>query len=255
MEKKTGKLFWILGIFIFVVIISLIYTKSSQIMGNTDSKTAQVVENKSIDENKTNVASTTDAQKNITVTPPITEENKKTDNIKITGVNTDASVTPAVQTNNIFTNTVAPTLVPTKMPVAQKTYPHDFTLKDLDGKNVSLADYRGKIVILNFWATWCKYCVLEMPEFNALNETFQKDNDVVILAIDVQEDSDKVSNFVYANDIDLNVLLDSDASISEKYNISGFPTTYFINRDGSIATSIVGATNKEAVLNVLKTMK
>lgn len=126
----------------------------------------------------------------------------------------------------------------------------DFKLKDLDGKDVKLSDYKGKVVILNFWAVWCKYCIEEMPDLNSLNKDLQKDNEAVILAVNVQEPIDKVKNYLKSNNIDLKVLLDSDGTISQNYGVEGYPTTFVINKDGSLYAYIPQLTNK-ATLNEL----
>lgn len=131
----------------------------------------------------------------------------------------------------------------------------DFTLKDLNGKDVKLSDYNGKIVILNFWATWCTYCRQEMPDFNDLNKELEKDNEAVIIAVNNQESSDTVKEYLTKNNIDLNVLLDTDGSVTQAYGITGFPTTFFINKDGSLYTYIPQMTDKETLLKVLDMIK
>jgi len=131
----------------------------------------------------------------------------------------------------------------------------DFKLKDLDGKDVKLSDYKGKVVILNFWAVWCKYCIEEMPDLNALNKELLKDNEAVILAVNVQEPIDKVKNYLKTNNIDLKVLLDSDGSISQTYGVEGYPTTFVINKDGSLYTYIPGLTNKATLNEILDKIK
>jgi peroxiredoxin/predicted small secreted protein len=131
----------------------------------------------------------------------------------------------------------------------------DFTLKDLDGKSVKLSDYKGKIVILNFWAVWCKYCKQEMPDLNELNKTLVKDNEAVILAVDVQESKSTVENYLSANKIDLHVLLDQDGSLTQAFGITGFPTTFIVNKDGTLYTYIPGATNKETLQGILDKIK
>lgn len=123
----------------------------------------------------------------------------------------------------------------------------DFTLKDLDGKTVKLSDYKGKFVIINFWAVWCKYCKLEMPDLNDVNKTLEKDGDVVLLAVDVQESADIVKNYLSSNNLSLKVLLDKDGKVAQAYNITGFPTTYVINKDGSIYHVQPGATDKKSL--------
>lgn len=131
----------------------------------------------------------------------------------------------------------------------------DFSLKDLDGKTVKLSDYRGKMVFLNFWATWCPYCIKEMPELEEANQEFLKGSDAVILTVDTAEKPDVVRKFVSQKKINLPVLLDTDGKVTEKYNIEGFPTTVIINKDGTLNGRIVGATNKETLLKKLKDTK
>jgi peroxiredoxin len=134
---------------------------------------------------------------------------------------------------------------------SQKVNAPDFSLKDMDGKEVKLSDYKGKIVILNFWAVWCKYCKQEMPDLNELNTELKKTNDAVLLAVDSQESIDTVKNFLTENKIKLHVLLDTDGTVTQTYGISAFPTTFILNKDGSIYTYIPGATNKETLLGIL----
>jgi len=131
----------------------------------------------------------------------------------------------------------------------------DFTLKDLNGKDVKLSDYKGKVVILNFWAVWCKYCKQEMPDFNELNKELEKDNEVVIIAINSQESPDTVKDYLSSNDINLKVLLDQDGSVTQTYGVSGLPNTFIINKDGSLYTYIPGATDKETLLQILSEVK
>lgn len=127
----------------------------------------------------------------------------------------------------------------------------DFTLKDLDGNSVKLSDFRGKIVILNFWAVWCKYCKLEMPDLNELNSELEKDGKAVIVAVDSQESNSTVKDYLDKNNIKLKVLLDSNGAITQTYGISGFPTTFILNTDGSVYTYIPGATDKATLLQIL----
>lgn len=131
----------------------------------------------------------------------------------------------------------------------------DFNLKDINGKTVKLSDYKGKKVILNFWAVWCKYCLMEMPDFNELNKELVKDNNAVILAVDVQETEEKVKEYLTSNNISLNVLMDADGAVSRTYGVSGYPTTFFINKDGSLYTYIPQKTDKNTVLKILEEME
>jgi peroxiredoxin len=128
----------------------------------------------------------------------------------------------------------------------------DFTLKDLDGNEVSLTDYRGKIVILNFWAVWCQYCVEEMPDFDELDKELQEAGDAVILAVNVQEPYDTVRSFVDESDISLKVLLDEDGyAANSLYGVRGYPTTFIVNSDGSLYTYLMGKADIETMRTVI----
>jgi peroxiredoxin len=115
-----------------------------------------------------------------------------------------------------------------------------FTLKTLEGGTVSLEDYRGKLIFLNFWATWCPPCRAEMPSMQKLWENF-KEEGFVILAIDIQEDSGLVSSFVNERGLSFPVLLDEKGKVSRSYGIRGIPTTFLLNPEGEIIGKAVGA--------------
>lgn len=140
-------------------------------------------------------------------------------------------------------------------PQPKKVMAPDFNLKGLDGKSVKLSDYQGKVVILNFWAVWCKYCKQEMPDLNELNKELEKDGEAVIVAVDVQETADVINEYLTSNKIGLKVLMDQDGSVSQQYGVSGYPTTFIINKDGSVYTYIPGATDKATLLMVLDKIK
>jgi len=152
-------------------------------------------------------------------------------------------------------NTPGETATSNQSSESSKVIAPDFSLKDLNGNTVKLSDYKGKVVILNFWAVWCKYCKIEMPDLNELNKELAKENNAVILAVDVQESPDTVKNYLTSNGIDLKVLLDSDGSISQEYGVSGYPTTFIINKDGSLYTYISGKTDKATLLQILEKIK
>lgn len=111
----------------------------------------------------------------------------------------------------------------------------DFTLKNLDGEKVSLSDYKGKIVFLNFWATWCPYCVKEMPDLDRIYRE-NEDNDFVVLAVSVGEPKSDVSDFIKDKEYSFPILLDTKGEIAIKYFVRGIPTTYVIDKDGNIRT-------------------
>ncbi|MGH4121112.1 TlpA family protein disulfide reductase [Clostridium sp.] len=115
----------------------------------------------------------------------------------------------------------------------------DFKLKDLNGKEVSLSDFKGKKVFLNFWASWCPPCKAEMPDIEKVyNET--KDSDLVILAINVGESRDAAKSFIDDNKFSFKVLLDSDENTSNQYKLTGYPTSYFIDTEGNIVSTKIG---------------
>jgi peroxiredoxin len=115
----------------------------------------------------------------------------------------------------------------------------DFTLPDLDGQRVSLQQYRGKVVFLNFWATWCIPCREEMPAMEQLFQTFQPQG-LVILAVDLKESPDRVKAFFHQYRLSYTALLDESGSVSRDYQVMGLPTTYLIGRKGTLLARGVG---------------
>lgn len=120
----------------------------------------------------------------------------------------------------------------------------DFKLKDLNGKNVSLSDFKGKKVLLNFWATWCPPCRAEMPDIEKLYQE-NKDSDLVILGVNLGEDTQTVKSYIDKNKYNFNILLDSDQAVAIKYNIVSIPTSFFIDKEGNIIYKKVGAMSIE----------
>lgn len=115
----------------------------------------------------------------------------------------------------------------------------DFSLTSLDGEQVRLSDYRGKRVIVNFWATWCPPCRAEMP---ALEEIWQQyDEEVVILGVDQGESPQLVANFTRVQvPVTFPILLDTDHAIGDGYWVRSLPTTFFIDPDGVIQEIHIG---------------
>jgi len=116
----------------------------------------------------------------------------------------------------------------------------DFTLEDLRGSMVSLKDFQGKIVFLNFWGSWCGPCRDEMPAMELLWQIFQ-DDDFVILAVDVRERRDEVSSFIEKNDYTFPVLLDLWGKVENIYSIRAYPTTFLIDGEGKVVGKALGA--------------
>lgn len=115
----------------------------------------------------------------------------------------------------------------------------DFELETLDGTKLKLSDLKGKNVILNFWATWCGFCVVEMPDLQKLNDKY-KDEDLVVLAINVGESKETVQKFMEENELNLLILLDEDSSVANTYGVRSFPSTLSVNKEGEIVTGYVG---------------
>ena len=131
----------------------------------------------------------------------------------------------------------------------------DFTLKDLKGNTITLSSLKGKNVLLNFWATWCPPCRGEMPDIQKLYSQ-TKDSDLVILAVDIGEDTKTVQDFITKNNYEFNILLDSDKAVATNYNISSIPTSFFINKEGKIINKHIGAMSLEDMRsNVAKLTK
>lgn len=115
----------------------------------------------------------------------------------------------------------------------------DFTLKDLKGNQVTLKNFKGRVVFLNFWATWCPPCRREMPSMERLYKQL-KDRDFTMLAVDMQESEKRVRAFISEFSLSFPVLLDLNGDISSLYGIVGLPTTYIIDREGKIIGKAVG---------------
>ncbi len=116
----------------------------------------------------------------------------------------------------------------------------DFTLTGMDGQKVSLSDLRGKPVLLNFWASWCGPCRMEMPFLQKIYEKWTG-KDLVLLAINLQEEPTKVREFVESAGFTFPVLLTTGNEIPLAYNIRGIPATFFVDADGVIRDIKVGA--------------
>jgi thiol-disulfide isomerase/thioredoxin len=115
----------------------------------------------------------------------------------------------------------------------------DFELEDLGGKKVKLSSLAGKVVFLNFWATWCPPCRAEMPSMERLSAKL-KDKGLVTLAVDLQEGKREVEGFVREYKLSFPVLYDRNGSAAGGYGVRSIPTTYIIARDGTILAGRIG---------------
>ncbi len=116
----------------------------------------------------------------------------------------------------------------------------EFRLSGLDGKQVGLSDFRGKVVMVHFWATWCPPCVEEITTIEKLHRDFFG-KDFQILAVSVDEDgAGSVSSFMQRNRLGLSVLLNPDRSVAGRYGTFKFPETYIVDRTGFVKSKVIG---------------
>ena len=125
----------------------------------------------------------------------------------------------------------------------------DFTLESLDGNTLSLQDFRGKTILLNFWATWCGPCKDELPAMQRLYEALRKDG-VEIVAVSIDRDNkERVKEYIRKYNLTFPVLLDPDQKIRKKYFIMGLPTSYLIGVDGKLKGFVSGAREWDSTIS------
>ncbi|MDR0451694.1 MAG: TlpA family protein disulfide reductase [Treponema sp.] len=132
------------------------------------------------------------------------------------------------------------------LPLAREKRPVvDFSLKLVDGKTVTLSALKGKVVFLNFWATWCPPCRAEMPSMEILYRRF-RDQGLELLAVDLMENGKAVSDFLSDNKLSFPAALDSNGRVGSDYGIQAIPATFIVDRDGKIILYAAGARNWSA---------
>ena len=115
----------------------------------------------------------------------------------------------------------------------------DFVLNDMNGKKVTLSEYKGKPVLLNFWATWCGYCRKERPHLNALYNEYKKQG-LVVLSVSTDRSIEKVRSYLKNIPADFIVLSDADGRTASEYGIRGYPSSFLIDRSGLVKQAFAG---------------
>jgi len=126
--------------------------------------------------------------------------------------------------------------------VSEGIAPIDFNLPLLDGTKISLSQFKGKVIFLNFWATWCGPCRSEMPSMEAVYQKL-KDKGLEILALNLGDSKSKVSVFMSENKLSFPAVLDEKSITGSYYSVKAIPTTYIIDRRGLIVARIIGSIN------------
>jgi cytochrome c-type biogenesis protein len=182
-------------------------------------------------------------------------------NSDISGNGLDSNDTNSEETNNNVGESADPSSEDTQDP---KIIPAiDFTLTDQYGNTHTLSDYKGKVVFLNFWATWCPPCKKEMPDIEELyNEFNQNQDDVIILGVanpkseeypyNSDEEKDVIIDFINENGYTFPTVFDETGELLSSYYISAFPTTFMIDKEGNIYGYVPGMLTKEMMKTIIQ---
>lgn len=132
----------------------------------------------------------------------------------------------------------------------------DFTVTDMNGNEVSLSDYKGKPVVLNFWATWCYYCKVEMPDFN---EAYKDNPDIQFLMVNATEKQgetpDVAKAYIEGEEYAFEIFFDTEYDARRKYGVTSFPQTVFIDKDGNVVSHRIGMLSKDALQQEINKIK
>lgn len=157
------------------------------------------------------------------------------DTIKVDGVSTKAGLVGDPPKDRLKIGDAAP----------------DFALAQVGGDSVQLSKLRGKIVFVNFWATWCDPCREEMPDIQKVYQKY-KNQDVVVLAVNVRESADAAKSYFKTNGLSMPVLLDLTGEVPGGYRVTGYPESYLIDKQGNVGECNIGPFNFAVMEQKLK---
>jgi len=129
----------------------------------------------------------------------------------------------------------------------------EISVEDLNGKPVKLSAYRGKVVVVNFWAIWCGPCRAELPDLNDTYEQYH-DKEVVILAVNISESASDIKSFAAQNNLTLPMMRDVDNKESRVNQIEAIPTTLFVDRQGQVRKRQVGMMTKDFMVQQIEAL-
>jgi peroxiredoxin len=127
----------------------------------------------------------------------------------------------------------------------------EFSAPLLDGTTVRLSDYRGQVVLLNFWATWCRPCRVEMPALQAAYDRYGEQG-FTVLAINYAETPTQIQPFIESLGLRFPIVLDEEARLQRQFGIMGYPTSVFIGQDGSVFATHLGELNSEQLIRYIE---
>lgn len=173
------------------------------------------------------------------------QNNKKASNNSTEQISTDNSSDKDTQVQ-----TSAQTNADSQSETSESVLATDFEVTLVTGETVKLSDYRGKKVLLNFWATWCGPCVQEMPTFQKLSEDYP--DDIVILAVNCGDSESDVKDFVNENGYTFNIAIDESLEVSSLYPTSSIPLTLIIDEEGYVIYGSYGASDADTMYELYK---
>ncbi|MGM0553326.1 MAG: TlpA family protein disulfide reductase [Pseudomonadota bacterium] len=130
-------------------------------------------------------------------------------------------------------------------PIPERPLAPSFELDDTDGVRHQLEQYRGEVVVVNFWATWCPPCREELPSLQRLWED-KRDQGLVVLGVNVGEDAERIFLFTADYPVDFPLLMDRDSTVIEAWPVRGIPTTFILDREGRMVYRAIGAREFDA---------